>query len=191
MGGSLSMFKLIRTLVILAAVGIPALIMLKVLGYVITAIAIPILLTLLTEKAPKLAEGILRWAARRLGDPALTAEKIAEWEPELEEVEGNLSKLIHAIDLVISLPISRIEVKRAQRHREQVARATVMAKGAGQAAARDKILDAYFRGKMLQELADRRRRGMLMLAGVNVIAGYVLGLYPTELRTLTDTIFGQ
>ncbi|OLR91035.1 hypothetical protein [Actinokineospora bangkokensis] len=79
--------------------------------FVLGSILLPLALNEVGELAPRLARGLLRWGARRLGEPAKTARYTEEWLADLQHVDGKLSKLTWAIGVVL-LGIARLRTPR-------------------------------------------------------------------------------
>lgn len=66
-------------------------------SFILAMIIVPLAVAEIGELAPWLAEKILRWGARRLRDPALTARYTEEWLADFERVRGKLTKLGWAV----------------------------------------------------------------------------------------------
>lgn len=80
--------------------------------FLITAVALPLLLTEFGDWCPWLAARLVRWAARRLGDPASCKRYEEEWIANLNEVPGKLARLVAAFGYLAYTPRMRRSVRR-------------------------------------------------------------------------------
>lgn len=98
--------------------------MLKILGFIATALLVPVLLILLVEWSPRIAHQLLKWAAGRLGDKATAARYLEEWQGDLRDTPNGLSQLFYAISRVFRLPLMarELNVTLALRSRLRAAR---------------------------------------------------------------------
>ncbi|MFL1381712.1 NB-ARC domain-containing protein [Nocardiopsis protaetiae] len=80
--------------------------------FLATAVALPLLLNEFGEWAPWLAVRIVRWTARRLGHRDDIDRYAEEWEANLNEVPGKLTKLAVAIGMMAYAPRLRGSLKR-------------------------------------------------------------------------------
>jgi len=71
------------------------------------AVVVPLLVTELGGWAAWAAERLVRWAARRLGDPADTARYSEEFAATICRVPGQLSRLMAALSVVAYVPVLR------------------------------------------------------------------------------------
>ena len=76
-------------------------------AFVATAVLLPLLLAEFGDWCPWLAERIVRWSARRLGQPAARIRYEEEWLANLSEVPGKLSRLAAALEYAASVPRMR------------------------------------------------------------------------------------
>ncbi|MDV5145504.1 hypothetical protein R1T08_15095 [Streptomyces sp. SBC-4] len=90
----------------------------ELLSNPIIGLVIGLVLAEVTEIAPWTARMVLRFAARRLGDPEATARYEEEWAALLDQRPGKLLKLVYAISiLVFATPGLRRSVRpRRTRH---------------------------------------------------------------------------
>ncbi|WP_133884191.1 AIPR family protein [Glycomyces sp. NRRL B-16210] len=72
--------------------------------FLLTAIALPLVLAEAGDWAPWAARRIASWAARRLGKAESVSRYESEWHAELNEIPGKLSQLGAALGFVINLP---------------------------------------------------------------------------------------
>jgi len=84
-----------------------------VVVFLITAVALPLLLTEFGDWCPWLAARLVRWAARHLGDPASCRRYEEEWIANLNEVPGKLARLVAAFGYLAYMP----RMRRSVRHR--------------------------------------------------------------------------
>lgn len=80
--------------------------------FLITAVALPLLLTEFGDWCPWLAARLVRWAARHLGDPASCQRYEEEWIANLNEVPGKLGRLVAAFGYLAYMPSMRRSVRR-------------------------------------------------------------------------------
>jgi hypothetical protein len=80
--------------------------------FLITAVILPLLLAEFSDWCPWLAARIVRWAARRLGDPASCKRYEEEWIANLNEVPGKLARLAVAFGHLAYMPRMRRSVRR-------------------------------------------------------------------------------
>lgn len=83
-----------------------------ILVFLITAVVPPLLLSEFGDWCPWLAARIVRWAARRLGDPASCERYEEEWIANLNEVPGKLGRLAAALGYLAYMPRMRYSVRR-------------------------------------------------------------------------------
>ena len=83
-------------------------------AFVVTAVALPLLLSEFGDWCPWLAAWIVRSAARRLGDPPACQRYEEEWIANLNEVPGKLTRLIAAFGYLACLPSMRRSISRAR-----------------------------------------------------------------------------
>jgi hypothetical protein len=83
--------------------------------FLVTAVVLPLLLMELGDWCPRLAAGLARFAARRLGIPSLTDRYSEEWLAILDRVPGKLSRLAVAISLLAYTPWLRLVLRRPAR----------------------------------------------------------------------------
>jgi hypothetical protein len=79
--------------------------------FVVTAVVLPLVLAEFGDWCPWLAVRLVRWAARRLGDPASCQRYEEEWTANLNEVPGKLARLFAAFGYVACLPGMRRSVR--------------------------------------------------------------------------------
>lgn len=96
--------------------------------FLVTALVLPLLLSELGDWCPWLAERLVRWSARRLGDPAACERYQEEWAANLHEVPGKISRLAAAFGYFAYTPRLRRTLRRTRR-----------ATAASRAAARDRL----------------------------------------------------
>ena len=84
--------------------------------FVVTAVILPLLLSEFGDWCPWLGRRLVRWSARRLGDPVACARYEEEWLANLAEIPGKLSVLVAAFGLLGCVPRMRWIIVRA-RHR--------------------------------------------------------------------------
>ncbi|AXX32699.1 ATP-binding protein [Actinosynnema pretiosum subsp. pretiosum] len=83
-----------------------------VLPWVVMAVLLPLAIGELREWWPRLAVRLVRWSARRLGDPQACARYEEEWVANLEEVPGKLSPLVAALGYLVAVPRMRRVIRR-------------------------------------------------------------------------------
>jgi hypothetical protein len=97
--------------------------MIALIVFSLTAILLPLILNEVGDWSPWLAVRLVRWTAARLGNP-LDAERYAEeWEANLEEMPGKLTRLGVAISITLYAPRLRRSLRR--RRARQLDRHTV------------------------------------------------------------------
>jgi hypothetical protein len=94
-----------------------------VAAFVVMAIALPLLLAEFGDWCPWLADRIVRWAARRLREPAACQRYEEEWIANLNEVPGRLGRFIAALGYAIYVPSMRRSIS------QQVGRTVLAAPG--------------------------------------------------------------
>ncbi len=82
-------------------------------AFAMTAVVLPLLLAEFGDWCPWLAEHLVRWSARMLGNPAARLRYEEEWAANLNEVPGKLSRLAAAIGYVMSIPRMRWNLRNA------------------------------------------------------------------------------
>lgn len=89
-------------------------------GFLVFVIVIPLLVNEAGDVAPCLARCLLRWGARRIGQPGQAKRYEEEWLADLERVPGKVTKLAHACGVVMtSVPRLRAQFRRG-RHRSRL-----------------------------------------------------------------------
>jgi hypothetical protein len=86
-----------------------------VLLFVVSVVLLPLLLAEFGDWCPWLAVRMVRWSARRLGDPAACARYEEEWAANLGEVPGKLSQLVAAFGYLACVPSMRWALRRQRR----------------------------------------------------------------------------
>ena len=81
----------------------------------LAAILLPLAVNEAKDWFPRLAVALVRWAARRLGEPQACARYEEEWAANVEAVPGKLSPLVSAFGYVVVLPRMRRAVRRGPR----------------------------------------------------------------------------
>jgi hypothetical protein len=76
-----------------------------------TAVLLPLLLSEFSDWCPWLAVRLVRWAARRLGNPRVCARYEEEWVANLEAVPGKLARLATAASLALAVPRMRATIR--------------------------------------------------------------------------------
>jgi hypothetical protein len=84
-----------------------------VVAFVLTAVLLPLAVSEFRDWCPRLATGLTRWAARRLGDRQARARYEEEWVANLNEVPGKLSPLVSAVGYLVAVPRMRWTLRRA------------------------------------------------------------------------------
>ncbi len=80
-------------------------------------VVVPLLVNEAGDCAPGLARWLLRWGARRLGQPGRTRRYEEEWLADLDRIPGKITKLAHSCGVVtMSVPRLRAQFRRG-RHR--------------------------------------------------------------------------
>jgi hypothetical protein len=85
-----------------------------VVAFVVTAVALSLLLSEFGDWCPWLATWIVRWAAGCLGDPLACRRYEEEWIANLNEVPGKLTRLVVAFGYLACLPRMRRSISRAR-----------------------------------------------------------------------------
>lgn len=80
--------------------------------FVVMAVVLPLVLAEFGDWSPWLAERLVRWAARRLPDPASRGRYEEEWTANLSQVPGKLAPLFAAAGYLACLPAMRRSVRR-------------------------------------------------------------------------------
>ena len=91
-----------------------------VVTFVVTVVALPLLLSEFGDWCPWLAERVVKWAARRLGDPLSCERYEEEWIANLNEVPGKVTRLVAAFGYLAYLPSMRRSISRQARATEPV-----------------------------------------------------------------------
>ncbi|HEY4454772.1 MAG TPA: hypothetical protein VGN81_10720 [Pseudonocardiaceae bacterium] len=81
----------------------------------LTTVLVPLFLDELRDWCPLLAQQLVRWAARRLGDSAARARYEEEWVANIGAVPGKISQLVSALGYLVALPAMLWTVRRARR----------------------------------------------------------------------------
>jgi hypothetical protein len=89
--------------------------------FLITAVALPLLLTEFGDWCPWLAARLVHWAARHLGDPASCRRYEEEWIANLNEVPGKLARLVAAFGYLAYMPRMRRSIRSRMTHPLQAA----------------------------------------------------------------------
>lgn len=97
------------------------------LVFVVTGVLVPLVLTEVGDWCPWAARRVVRWAARRLGDPAACERYEEEWAANLEEVPGKLSRLCSAFGYLACVPRMRRSVRGHRRRARTSLGSTVWA----------------------------------------------------------------
>jgi hypothetical protein len=84
----------------------------SLVAFVVTAIVLPLVLTEFGDWSSWLADRLVRWAARRLPDPASRSRYEEEWTANLNHVPGKLARLFAAVGYLTCLPAMRRAVRR-------------------------------------------------------------------------------
>ena len=87
----------------------------EVVTFVLTAVVLPLAISEARDWCPRLAVALVRWAARRLGDPQARDRYIEEWAANIEAVPGKLSPLVSAFGYLLALPRMRWTLRRPSR----------------------------------------------------------------------------
>jgi len=82
--------------------------------FIASAILLPLLLAEFGDWCPWLAERIVRWSARQLGQPADRIRYEEEWLASLSEVPGKLSRLGAALEFAASVPRMRWSLRNTE-----------------------------------------------------------------------------
>jgi hypothetical protein len=77
------------------------------LSFLLDNVAWPLALTEFSEWCPWLAERLVRWSARRLGNPQDCDRYERDYVANLNLVPGKLSKLVVAFGFVVNVPRMR------------------------------------------------------------------------------------
>ncbi|WP_394622406.1 NB-ARC domain-containing protein (plasmid) [Lentzea sp. JNUCC 0626] len=80
--------------------------------WLLAAVLLPLVVAEFKDWWPRLAVGLVRWSARRLGDPHACARYEEEWVANLQEVPGKLSPLLAAFGYVAVVPRMRWAIRR-------------------------------------------------------------------------------
>jgi hypothetical protein len=91
--------------------------------FLLTAVALPLLLSEFGDWCPWFADRIVRWAAGHLGDPASCARYEKEWIANLNEVPGKLARLVEALGYLACTPSMRRSVRGRTVHSQSAAHA--------------------------------------------------------------------
>ena len=83
----------------------------QVVIFTVTVLVIPLLLAEFGDWCPWLAARIVRWAARRLGDPVSCQRYEEEWIANLNEVPGKLTRLLAAVGYLAHTPGMRRSIR--------------------------------------------------------------------------------
>jgi hypothetical protein len=83
-----------------------------VVGFVVTALFVPLLLSEFGDWCPWLARRMVRWAANHLGDRTVAERYEEEWLADLSEIPGKLACLAVAVSYLIWLPRMRWSIDR-------------------------------------------------------------------------------
>jgi hypothetical protein len=87
----------------------------SLLLFMLGGIVIPLAVNELGELFPWLARRLVRWSARRLGEPSACERYEEEWLANLECVPGKLMKLVAASSYLVSVPKMRWTLQRGRR----------------------------------------------------------------------------
>lgn len=79
----------------------------KAILFSLLGAVLPMVLNELAEWCPRLAERLVRWSARRLGDGEAAARYEEEYIGNLAEVPGKVSKLLAAFGYAANVPRMR------------------------------------------------------------------------------------
>ncbi|MFD9872095.1 hypothetical protein ACFXI8_26390 [Streptomyces niveus] len=83
--------------------------------FLVTAVILPMALTEIGDWCPRLAKNLVRWTARRLGDPQAIERYSEEWTRYLEEMPGKLAHMGFALGYLARLPLMRWSLRTARR----------------------------------------------------------------------------
>jgi DNA polymerase III delta prime subunit len=83
----------------------------QVVIFTVTVLVIPLLLAEFGDWCPWMAARIVRWAARRLGDPVSCQRYEEEWIANLNEVPGKLTRLLAAFGYLAYMPGMRRSIR--------------------------------------------------------------------------------
>lgn len=83
-----------------------------VVAFILTAVVLPLAISEGRDWCPRLAVRLVRWAARRLGDPQARDRYAEEWAANIQAVPGKLSPLVSAFGYLITLPRMRWTLRR-------------------------------------------------------------------------------
>jgi hypothetical protein len=79
---------------------------------IISAVILPLLLSEFSEVSPWMARRLLVWAAVHVGDPRRAERYREEWLAGLQDVPGNLTKLVKALSIVCyTVPVMHWHLK--------------------------------------------------------------------------------
>jgi S-adenosyl methyltransferase len=84
----------------------------SIVAFVATIIVLPLVLAEFGDWCPWIAVRLVRWAARRLPDPASQSRYEEEWTANLNQVPGSLARLVAAVGYLACLPAMRRSVRR-------------------------------------------------------------------------------
>jgi hypothetical protein len=79
---------------------------------IISAVVLPLILSEFSDISPWLARRLLTWGAGKLGDPGMCKRYREEWQAGLNDVPGNLIKLVKALSILCyTVPLLNWRIK--------------------------------------------------------------------------------